>query len=155
MSDRQPETDARYQEEHEEAARIGYFAPLAPAKGMLLTTFRRDGPPVSAAVPGVVDGGRAYFGAWSGSGSVKRLRHSGMVQVTPCSMRGFFTQASGRIRVARLFRVPSPRVAPAVPFTAEGPAHGRQVARPGLGRDRPGCPTAPPFAWRFARHAPS
>lgn len=101
MSDRQPETDARYQEEHEEAARIGYFAPLAPAKGMLLTTFRRDGTPVSAAVPGVVDGGRVYFGAWSGSGSVKRLRHSGMVQVTPCSMRGFFTSGPPLDAVAR------------------------------------------------------
>lgn len=101
MSDRQPETDTRYQEEQEEAARIGYFAPLASAKGMLLTTFRRDGTPVSAAVPGVVDGGRAYFGAWSPSGSVKRLRHSRMVQVTPCSVRGFFTNGPPLDAVAR------------------------------------------------------
>jgi hypothetical protein len=101
MSDPQPETDTRYQEEQEEAARIGYFASLAPAKGVLLTTFRRDGRPVSAAVPGVVDGGRAYFGAWSRSGSVKRLRHSGLVQVTPCSVRGFFTNGPPLDAVAR------------------------------------------------------
>jgi PPOX class probable F420-dependent enzyme len=101
MSDRQPETDTRNQEEQEEAARIGYFAPLAPAKGMLLTTFRQDGAPVSVAVTGMVDGGRAYFGAWSGSGSVKRLRHSGMVQVTPCSVRGFFTNGPPLDAVAR------------------------------------------------------
>jgi PPOX class probable F420-dependent enzyme len=104
MSDRQPETDTRYQEEQEEqeeTAHIGYFAPLAPAKGMLLTTFRRDGTPVSAAVHGVVDGGRAYFGAWSRSGSVKRLRHSGMVQVTPCNVRGFFTNGPPLDAVAR------------------------------------------------------
>lgn len=102
MPDRQPETDTRYQEEQEEAAHIGYFAPLAPAKGMLLTTFRRDGTPVSAAVPGVVDGGRAYFGAWTRSGSVKRLRHSEAVQVTPCSVRGFFTNGPPLDAVARL-----------------------------------------------------
>lgn len=101
MSDRQPETDTRYQEGQEAAARIGYFAPLASAKGMLLTTFKRDGTPVSAAVHGVVDGGRAYFGAWSRSGSVKRLRHSGMVQVTPCNMRGFLTNGPPLDAVAR------------------------------------------------------
>ena len=83
------------------STRIGYFASLALAKGMLLTTFRRDGTPVSAAVPGVVDGGRAYFGAWSRSGSVKRLRHSGLVQVTPCSVRGFFTNGPPLDAVAR------------------------------------------------------
>jgi PPOX class probable F420-dependent enzyme len=101
MSDRQPETGTRYQEEQEEAADIGYFAPLASAKGMLLTTFRRDGTPISAAVHGVVDGGRAYFGAWRRSGSVKHLRHSEAVQVTPCSVRGFFTNGPPLDAVAR------------------------------------------------------
>lgn len=101
MSDGQPETGTRCQEEQGEAADIGYFASLAPAKGMLLTTFRRDGTPVSAAVPGVVDGGRAYFGAWRRSGSVKRLRHSEAVQVTPCSVRGFFTSGPPLDAIAR------------------------------------------------------
>jgi uncharacterized protein len=101
MSDCEPETDTGSQEEQGEAAYIGYFAPLAPAKGMLLTTFRRDGTSVSAAVPGVVDGGRAYFGAWTRSGSVKRLRHSEAVQVTPCSVGGFFTNGRPLDAVAR------------------------------------------------------
>ena len=101
MSDRQPETDTRYQQEQEEPAPTGYFAPLAPAKGMLLTTFRQDGTPVSATVPGVVDGGRAYFGAWSRSGIVERLRHSGIVQVTPCSVRGLVINGPPLDAVAR------------------------------------------------------
>ena len=101
MSPRQPETDTRYQQEQEQAADTGYFAPLAPAKGMLLTTFRRDGTPVSAAVPGVVDGDRAYFGVRSRSGVVEGLRHSGIVQVTPCSARGFLTNGPPLDAVAR------------------------------------------------------
>lgn len=98
MSDRQPATDTRYQQE---AADIGYFAPLALAKGMLLTTLRQDGTPVSAAVHGVVDGGRAYFGVWSRSRSVKRLPQSKAVQVTPCSVQGFFTNGPPLDAVAR------------------------------------------------------
>ena len=94
-------TDTRYQQEQEDAADTGYFAPLAPAKGMLLTTFRRDGTPVAAVVPGVVDGGRAYFGVWSRSGVAERLRDSGIVRVTPCSARGFFTNGPPLDAVAR------------------------------------------------------
>ncbi len=98
MLDRQPAANGRYQKE---AAGNGYFAPLASAKGMLLTTFRRDGTPVSAAVPGVVDGGRAYFGARGWSGSAKRLRHNEVVQVTPCSVWGLCTQGAPLDAVAR------------------------------------------------------
>ena len=38
-----------------------YFASLAKARYLLLTTFKQKGTPVSASVPGIVDGGRAYF----------------------------------------------------------------------------------------------
>lgn len=74
-----------------EAADGGYFAPLAPARHMWLTTFNRDGMPVSASVRGMVDGDRAYFYARNGSGTVKRLRHTDAVQVTPCGVLGFCT----------------------------------------------------------------
>jgi uncharacterized protein len=65
-----------------------YFASLAKTKYLLLTTFKRKGTPVSAPVPGIVDGDRAYFGAWSRSGTVRRLQHTDGVQVAPCSALG-------------------------------------------------------------------
>jgi PPOX class probable F420-dependent enzyme len=53
---------------------------------MLLTTFKPDGIPVSATVHGVVHDGRAYFRAWSRSGTVQNLRHTDEVQVAPYSL---------------------------------------------------------------------
>jgi PPOX class probable F420-dependent enzyme len=67
----------------------GYFASLAPAGQLRLTTFPRDGIPVSASVRGVVDGDRAYFRVWNRSGTVHRLRHTDAVQVTRCGVLGF------------------------------------------------------------------
>ena len=71
MPSRSSTPDSNYQQE---AADGGYFATLAPAKYMLLTTFKREGTPVSTPVQGVIDGKRAYFRVWSQSGTVKRLR---------------------------------------------------------------------------------
>ncbi|MGH3397399.1 MAG: PPOX class F420-dependent oxidoreductase [Streptosporangiaceae bacterium] len=84
MSERHPETDHPCELE----VNVGYFAPLASAKQLQLTTFERNGMPASAPVPAVVDGDRAYFSAWSGSDSARRLRRMGAVQVARCSMRG-------------------------------------------------------------------
>jgi uncharacterized protein len=64
-----------------------YFASLAKARYLLLTTFKRKGAPVSAPVPVIVDGDRAYFGAWR-SGTVRRLQHTDGVQVAPCRALG-------------------------------------------------------------------
>ena len=64
-----------------------YFASLAKARYLRLTTFKRKGTPVTAPVPGIVDGDRAYFGVSSRSGAVKRLQHTDGVQVAPCGMR--------------------------------------------------------------------
>jgi PPOX class probable F420-dependent enzyme len=69
---------------------------------MLLTTFEADGAAASAPVRGVADGGRAYFWAWSGSGSVRRLRHVGAVQVTACGARGVLTYGLPLNATARL-----------------------------------------------------
>ena len=98
MSDRQSATRSRDQQE----ASSGYFAPLEWAKCMLLTTFERDGTPVSAPVRGMVDGDRAYFWARSRSGSVRRLQHTAAVQVTPSSLRGFLTFGPPLDATARL-----------------------------------------------------
>ena len=65
-----------------------YFASLAKARYLRLTTFKRKGPPVSAPVPGIVEGDRAYFGVSSRSGTVKRLQHTDGVQVAPCRALG-------------------------------------------------------------------
>lgn len=69
-------------------AGAGYFGPLRSARYLLLTTFQRDGIPVSTHVQGVVDGDRAYFRAWRQSGTAKRLRHTDEVQVTACPIPG-------------------------------------------------------------------
>lgn len=83
------------------AADGGYFTPLASARYMLLTTFERDGVPVSTSVCGVADGDRAYFCVPKWSGAVKRLRHTDTVQVTPCGVRGFVTHGPPLDAIAR------------------------------------------------------
>jgi PPOX class probable F420-dependent enzyme len=75
----------------EETADGTYFAPLAKARYLLLTTFRQKGTPVSTPVQGIVDGDRAYLRVWSQSGTVKRLRHTDGVQVAPCGALGLWS----------------------------------------------------------------
>src|SRR5271168_4759903 len=56
---------------------------------MLLTTFRRDGTPVSTPVWAVaLDGGEIGFWTSSGSGKAKRLAHTARVTIAPCDARG-------------------------------------------------------------------
>lgn len=67
----------------------GYFAPLASARYMLLTTFKPDGgAPMNSPVRVAVDGDRAYFRTRNGSGASKRLARTGRVQVAPCTVLG-------------------------------------------------------------------
>ncbi len=56
---------------------------------MLLTTFRRDGTPVTTPV-WLADLGEGEVGFWtsSASGKVKRLAHTARVTVQPCDARG-------------------------------------------------------------------
>ena len=75
----------------EEPADGRNFAPLAKARYLLLTTFKQKGTPVSAAVPGIVNGDRAYFRVRSRSGAAKRLQHTDGVQVAPCGARGLWS----------------------------------------------------------------
>ena len=59
---------------------------LSDEKYMLLTTFRRDGTPVSTPVWVVgLDGGDVGFWTSSGSGKAKRLAHTDRVTVQPCA----------------------------------------------------------------------
>jgi PPOX class probable F420-dependent enzyme len=68
---------------------------------MMLTTFHPDGKQESAVVPGVADGGRVYFGAWSRSGTVRNLGHRQVAQVAPCGALGFVLLAPAQEAVAR------------------------------------------------------
>jgi PPOX class probable F420-dependent enzyme len=99
MPDRSTATDRRYREE---AADAGYFAPLAQGRYFLLTTSRPKGAPVSARVQGIVEDNRAYFGAGSRSGTVKRIRRDGTVQVTACGAMGMVSYGQPRYAAVRL-----------------------------------------------------
>lgn len=62
---------------------------LGDEKYILLTTFRRDGTPVSTPVWAVkLDDERIGFWTSSGSGKAKRLAHTARVTVTPSDARG-------------------------------------------------------------------
>jgi PPOX class probable F420-dependent enzyme len=77
--------------DREETADGSYFAPLATARYLLITTFKQKGTPVSAHVPGIAHGDRAYFRVWSRSGMVRRLQHTDGVQVAPCGALGLWS----------------------------------------------------------------
>ena len=79
-------TDSRVQQD---AIGDSYFASLAPARYMLLTTFTRDGKPVATSQRVVLDGDRAYFRTGHRTGPARRLEDGGWVQVAPCSVLGF------------------------------------------------------------------
>jgi len=81
-----PPATAEGSSQHE--AVRGYFAPLAPAKQVLLSMLTRHGAPVSAPVRVVADGDRAYFRTWPRSRIRKHLLHAGWVQVAPCGALG-------------------------------------------------------------------
>lgn len=61
---------------------------LADDRAALLTTYRRDGRPVSTAVSIVVEDGHAYFRTYDTAGKAKRLRHNKHVLVAPATMTG-------------------------------------------------------------------
>jgi PPOX class probable F420-dependent enzyme len=88
--------------DQQKATTDSYFAPLASAGHMLLTTFKPNGLPVSISVRGVAHGDRAYIRVWSRSGTAKRLRHEARVQVTPCTVLGLCSLGTPLGATARL-----------------------------------------------------
>ena len=67
-----------------------------------LTTFRRDGTPVSTPVNVAVDGDRVYFRTYEQAGKFKRIRNNPDVEVAPSTWRGDATGPSTSARVRRL-----------------------------------------------------
>jgi PPOX class probable F420-dependent enzyme len=61
---------------------------LGDGRFIRLTTFRRSGEPVGTPVWVVREGDELLVFTPSGSGKLKRLRHTSRVEVTPCSRRG-------------------------------------------------------------------
>jgi PPOX class probable F420-dependent enzyme len=61
---------------------------LAKAKYISLTTFKKDGTPVTNPVWLARDGDRLVVLTERSAGKAKRLRNSGRVLVAPCDMRG-------------------------------------------------------------------
>lgn len=105
MPDRPSAAQASYQQKgshQQKATSDDYFAPLAAARHMLLTTFKPNGLPVSTSVRGVVQGDRAYFRVWSRSGTAKRLRDTARVQVTPATALGMCSYGRPLGATARL-----------------------------------------------------
>jgi len=101
----------------------GYFSPLAPARYVLLATFKPGRTPMSSPVRVVVHGDRAYFQTWSASATWKRLRHDSSVLVAPCAALGLYRYGPWLEATARL-------------LTGE---EARQAARK-LARKHPGRP---------------
>lgn len=75
-----------------------YFEPLANAKTILLTTYRRDGTPVGTPVHVVAKGDVAYIRTFDPSGKLKRMRNNPDVDVAPSTVRG---RPTGESRPAR------------------------------------------------------
>jgi uncharacterized protein len=64
------------------------LAPLVGAKTILLTTYKRDGTPVSTPVSIAFADGRAFFRTWHKTWKTKRLARDPRVEAAPCTLRG-------------------------------------------------------------------
>ena len=64
------------------------LAQVRKAKTILLTTFKRDGTPISTPVSIAFDGGRAFFRSYDKAWKTKRLRRNPHVEVAPSTLRG-------------------------------------------------------------------
>jgi uncharacterized protein len=67
------------------------FATLGKSKYVRLTTFRKDGSPVSTPVwvaPDAEQPHVLYVFTGASSGKLKRIRNNGSVRLAPCTMRG-------------------------------------------------------------------
>lgn len=75
---------------------------LGSSWAIRLTTYRRDGTPVSTPVNVADDGDRVYFRTYEQAGKFKRLRNNPNVEVAPSTWRGEAIGPSMPARVRRL-----------------------------------------------------
>jgi PPOX class probable F420-dependent enzyme len=64
------------------------LAPFVTQRTVALTTYRRNGTPVSTAVSIAVDGDRAVFRSFTKAGKTRRLRRNPAVEVAPSTFLG-------------------------------------------------------------------
>jgi uncharacterized protein len=64
------------------------LAPLVQAGTILLTTYKRDGTPVSTPVSIASADGRAFFRSWHKAWKTKRLARNPRVTAAPCTLAG-------------------------------------------------------------------
>jgi PPOX class probable F420-dependent enzyme len=64
------------------------LAPFVAQRTVALTTYRRDGTPVTTAVNLAVDGDRALFRSFAKAGKTRRLRRNPAVEVAPSTFLG-------------------------------------------------------------------
>ena len=102
------------------------FARFAEQKTIVLTTYRRDGTPVSTPVHIAVDGPVAYIRTFDPSGKLKRMRRTAEVEIAPSTMRGRVTgdamRATARILSGDEAAKAARAMAAKYPF-----AHGRLI----------------------------
>jgi PPOX class probable F420-dependent enzyme len=70
---------------------VANFDSLADDKVMLLTTFKRDGTPVSSPVCHVVENGIVYATTSEKASKLKRIRNDPRVTIGACTMSGKLT----------------------------------------------------------------
>ena len=75
---------------------------LGASWAVRLTTYRRDGTPVSTPVNVAVDGDRLYFRTYEQAGKFKRIRNNPNVDVAPGTWRGAATGPARAATVRRL-----------------------------------------------------
>jgi PPOX class probable F420-dependent enzyme len=73
-----------------------FVATLADSWAVRLTTYRRDGTPVSTPVNLVTEGDHAFFRTYEESGKFKRLRNDPRVTIAPSDRNGIATGAAVR-----------------------------------------------------------
>jgi uncharacterized protein len=73
-------------EQARDVARVSHLA--IPGKYLSLTTYRRDGSPVSTPVWFVEDDGRLFVTTAADSYKARRLRENSAAMVAPCTARG-------------------------------------------------------------------
>jgi PPOX class probable F420-dependent enzyme len=64
------------------------LAPFVTQRTVALTTYRRNGTPVSTAVSIAVDGDRAVFRSFAKAGKTRRLRRNPAVEMAPSTFLG-------------------------------------------------------------------
>ena len=84
-------------------------------KTVLVTTYRRDGRPVSTPVSLAVDGDHAYLRSFEQAGKTRRIRHNPRVDIAPSTARGRPTGPGIQATARRLEGAESRRAAPCWP----------------------------------------